>query len=331
VAKLKERPLDYIPLHLSIQAHKKTRRLKRMIGHQASVPVYWYVIELFLEIAKQYPDGLLGQLDPEDIADMAQWPGDPDLFLRGLISAEYLTETDDGLVMPTWGKYGGKVIERRVADRERKRKLRSEDDCPADNDVCPADNRVFQRTSSGQSRFPADIQDDCPADNRVFQRTSSGQSRFPADIQRKTRLSNGIPEESAHSKSKSKSKSKRKIKDMSVSDLSLKIQTYWGAYRQHHQRMSATLKSKDSRYSLVKKWLMNGYDVKTLIESMEGFHKSPFHLGENDRATPYLGLKTILRDEDQIEKGLEFYKNPPKRNGSAVKEPNYAWEAPVDE
>ncbi len=46
------------------------------------------------------------------------------------------------------------------------------------------------------------------------------------------------------------------------------------------------------------------YPPETLCSAISGFKKSEFHTGRNDRNTVYDGLPLLLRDADQIEKGV---------------------------
>lgn len=118
----KERPLDYVPVYASIRRHKKTRRLTRALGDFHG-KAYWYLIELFLELADEYPNGILPPgFEPEDIADICGWDGDADVFVEALTASGWLQhETDGSWSVINWEEYGGKVLRRRASERVRKR------------------------------------------------------------------------------------------------------------------------------------------------------------------------------------------------------------------
>lgn len=56
---------------------------------------------------------------------------------------------------------------------------------------------------------------------------------------------------------------------------------------------------------------LKGYTAADLCESISGFLNSTHHTGQNDRNAVYDGLQTLLRDSDQIDKGLRFAREPP--------------------
>lgn len=56
---------------------------------------------------------------------------------------------------------------------------------------------------------------------------------------------------------------------------------------------------------------LKGYSAAEVCESISGFLNSTHHTGQNDRNAVYDGLQTLLRDSDQIDKGLRFAREPP--------------------
>jgi len=46
--------------------------------------------------------------------------------------------------------------------------------------------------------------------------------------------------------------------------------------------------------------------------AIDGCHKTPHNLGDNDRNQKFLGLELIMRSSDQVIRFLENAKNPPK-------------------
>lgn len=67
-------------------------------------------------------DGDLSNYTDEDIADAMCWDeGSPDMLTKALCEAGFLDKGNDGYHIHDWYGYAGKLIERREADRERKR------------------------------------------------------------------------------------------------------------------------------------------------------------------------------------------------------------------
>lgn len=60
------------------------------------------------------------------------------------------------------------------------------------------------------------------------------------------------------------------------------------------------------RRDLIDRRLAEGNTVEDLKASIEGYVKSPFHNGENDKRKKYLSLELMLRDAAHIEAGLDL-------------------------
>lgn len=120
--------LDMEPVHL--------------MGHIAS---FW------LWALDNVPDGELDAISPRMIARAAQWRGDPEGFLNALIEAEFIDKLDKGLVIHDWFDYAGKLVERRIAERERSRQRRASQRKKKSNDQQTTNKRpvVDQQTTVG--------------------------------------------------------------------------------------------------------------------------------------------------------------------------------------
>jgi hypothetical protein len=62
----------------------------------------------------------------------------------------------------------------------------------------------------------------------------------------------------------------------------------------------------DDRRSLIERRLAEGHAVEDLKAAIDGYAKSPWHNGENDRRKKYLNLELMLRDAEHIEQGLDL-------------------------
>ena len=72
--------------------HRKRKRLVRELGKGAEV----YLIDLWITVAIDCPEGVLIGWDEIDIADAAGWEGDPDIFVSALINTIWLEKNNDG-------------------------------------------------------------------------------------------------------------------------------------------------------------------------------------------------------------------------------------------
>jgi hypothetical protein len=93
------------------------------------------------------------------------------------------------------------------------------------------------------------------------------------------------------------------------------VDRVWQHYRVHHPKSPRELKSSRKEYRLIKQRLED-FDVETLQRSIDGYHRSPFHTGANDRGKRYLSLALILRDISHVQAGLEFAEPAGGGNGS---------------
>jgi len=84
-----------------------------------------HITSFWLWALDNVPDGELDGISPRMIARAAQWEGEPEDFMNALIEAGFIDKTDDGLIIHDWYDYAGKLVERRIAERERSRQRRA--------------------------------------------------------------------------------------------------------------------------------------------------------------------------------------------------------------
>ena len=114
----------WIELHQGVHRHRKTVKLARLLG-TARMAAVGHMSALWLWALDSAPEGDLSNLDPEDIAVGAEWEGEPETFVDAAVQAEFLDRSRGQLVIHDWHDYAGKLIDRRKADRERKRLRRN--------------------------------------------------------------------------------------------------------------------------------------------------------------------------------------------------------------
>lgn len=117
--------MAWIESNQELGRHPKMKKLARLlsISWPEAVGYLHYLWWWALDFAQ---DGDLTKYEAGDIADAVLWQRDPDDFVRALTEAGFLDETEDGgLVIHDWFDYAGRLIEKRVANRERMRKARA--------------------------------------------------------------------------------------------------------------------------------------------------------------------------------------------------------------
>lgn len=116
--------MAWIMSHQELGRHPKTKRLSRALG--ISVPATIGHLHLLWWWALDYAqDGCLGSYYADEIADAAMWEGEPEVFVKALVAAGFVDDTDDGLIIHDWYDYGGKVLEKREHNAEKQREWRS--------------------------------------------------------------------------------------------------------------------------------------------------------------------------------------------------------------
>lgn len=109
------------------------------------------MILIWLWALDNAPDGSLKNVRPRSLATAAQWKGDPDAFVEALKNAGLLDEAEDGsLYLHDWHEYGGKLTEKRIAERERSRERRRKTEGQPTGDQETTDGRPTDRPTDDQ-------------------------------------------------------------------------------------------------------------------------------------------------------------------------------------
>jgi hypothetical protein len=173
----------WIESHTSLADHPKTKRLCRVLKLKRRDAVgllhmlWWWALDY-------YPEGDLGAVSDEDIAEAVDWARDPSEVVAALTLAGFL---DEGRRLHDWDDYAGRLIERRAANAERKRQARASRQSPGrppdvrgTSQQCPV---LPDRTLTGPDRTGPDRTGPPPPTPPATER--EGLSSLPlADAQR---------------------------------------------------------------------------------------------------------------------------------------------------
>ena len=132
--------MAYVEAHAGLRDHLKTKKVARLLG-VPKVQVIGHMLCLWWWCQEYAQDGDLSGFDAADIADAAEWEGEPETFVNALLNcgakggAGFLhNDPDSGaLLINDWYQYGGKLFIRRTQSAERMRKMRN--NMSSDNDV----------------------------------------------------------------------------------------------------------------------------------------------------------------------------------------------------
>lgn len=110
--------MAWIELHQNLPAHRKVKKLKRLLKIKTPQAV-GHLAMLWLWAVDNTPDGDLSALDPEDIAEACEWPKDAEQFVQALTEAGFV---DPDAKLHDWSDYAGMLLDRRENQREQNRK-----------------------------------------------------------------------------------------------------------------------------------------------------------------------------------------------------------------
>ena len=186
--------MAYVEAHASLKSHPKTKKAARlldipktqMIGHLLCL---WWWCQEYAE------DGDLTDHDIADIAEAAEWEGDPGEFIAALTdcglrgSAGFLRRDVDGsLTVNDWMEYGGKYNVKKAQSRERMRNKRQ-----ADNDV----TRNLRVTCADVTHIDKIREDKIREDRNSDELPTTEQPKQPADKPTPTKKQRAVTEPTA--------------------------------------------------------------------------------------------------------------------------------------
>lgn len=166
--------MAWIELHQSLIRHPKLSRLAREL-HIGRPQAIGHLCCLWLWTLDYAPDGRLSAFTSTEAAVGAEWTGKPEEFLQALKSAGWIDE--DGNIHD-WEKYGGKLLKKREADKNRKREAKNllpdESIHTYEEDSFPSE---FQRNSNGK-REDSEV-DKIRIDKKTLDKKKEKDSRSP--------------------------------------------------------------------------------------------------------------------------------------------------------
>ncbi len=125
--------MAYVEAHAGLRDHLKTKKVARLLGIP-KVQVIGHMLCLWWWCQEYAQDGDLSNFDAADIADAAEYEGDPQMFVDALLNcgakggAGFLRyDSDNALIINDWYQYGGKLFVQRAQSAERMRKKRERD------------------------------------------------------------------------------------------------------------------------------------------------------------------------------------------------------------
>jgi hypothetical protein len=94
-----------IRLAITFKGHRKRKRLQRTLGPGATD----YLLDLWITIATDRPEGVLTGWDEVDIADAAGWAGEPEQLVAALVDCGWLEKQNGHYQAHDWEEHQGWV------------------------------------------------------------------------------------------------------------------------------------------------------------------------------------------------------------------------------
>jgi hypothetical protein len=107
----------YVEAHAGLRDHLKTKKVARLLGIP-KVQVIGHMLCLWWWCQEYAQDGDLSGFDTADIAEAAEYEGDPQTFVDALLNCGvkggagflYIDVETDAMVVNDWFQYGGKLL-----------------------------------------------------------------------------------------------------------------------------------------------------------------------------------------------------------------------------
>ncbi len=167
--------MAWIEVHQSLPTHRKTRRLARelKLNGKDFPKAVGHLVMLWLWAIDNAPSGDLGSIDPYDVADAAEWSGDPEKFMDALKKSGFV---DEDMHIHDWDAYIGKLIDRREANAQRNREARAKKRAERITGASRSAARDSNERITGASR------DDTECASRAGDEQTTGASRDIATV-----------------------------------------------------------------------------------------------------------------------------------------------------
>ena len=264
----------------TFHSDRKVRKLARELAipepHAAG-----YVVTLWTWALLHAKDGDLSKFDVDDIEYGAKWDGSHGDFVHACGKVGLLDVGTDSISIHNWLERGGSY-----AESQRKR-LKSKGNIVADSNVqdFPGNSRKFQERP-GKSALEEKRREEKRIEENRSDQPLSKSTADAVDVDRAT---------------------DSKIARDDINEV-------WQHYRTHHPSAAKVLKSNRKEYRLIRERL-DDFSADELKRSIDGFHLSAFHCGDNQHGKRYLSLELMMRDISHVQAGLEYLAGNQKDNG----------------
>jgi hypothetical protein len=138
-----------IRISVSFKNHRKRKKLTRILGIGSDI----YLIDLWITVAMDCPEGILFGWDKNDIADSCNWNDDPKILVDALIECNFLEKDSDGnYSIHDWCEHQGWAC--KAKERSIKAKKAAEARWNQENANSNAQAMLIDANSNAQANAP---------------------------------------------------------------------------------------------------------------------------------------------------------------------------------
>lgn len=292
--------MDDFRVKIGFLDHPKTVKLRRRLGSTA--------VECFLRLweycsipGNDRTNGDLRGLSNEDIAIAAKWDGDEgdDAFVNALAEIGFLDKNGDGWTIHQWEEHNPYAAAHESRSKNAQKAIHArwvkEENYHQRTDWCTDDclltvyvEHTDRIRKDGESYTPT------PYTPSVTPQPSTD---YPQPITDPSTKSDALRAD---------------------------IIAVYAHYHTHRPDRDKIPNKKSEAWRRTRDRLKDGRTLEDLCLSIDGMFLSPYHLGENNTGEDICWLKNAMKAEN-IERFIEYAKNPPKTAGPKKSEAAACW------
>jgi hypothetical protein len=269
--------------------HPKFYRLADKLGVSV-ITARGHMATLWAWCLRHCPDGDLSNYSPREISAIGaqfvcsdtQKTQNTDDFVAACIHAKLIDQTETGLIIHGWTK---RAESWKSAERKRKERKKA--------------SRNVTRQMRDKTATVTEMSQPCPE-------MSHRPDQTRPDVPDQTRPD--VPDQTTHDQTTPNQTGLALIgfAERKTSPAHAVVLSVFDHYRQYHQQAHKKPSPKSKEWKAIAARLSEGYTGDDLIQAIDGMHKSPFHMGENDRGKRYDSLELCMRDGSKVQQFIEL-------------------------
>lgn len=289
--------MSWFRLMNNFAGHRKVKRLALYLGC-SRVEARGYLITLFCNVSQESPDGNLSDWLLGEVAEAADFEGDPKKLYDALYDAGWLTSGDNGDEINDWMEYAEgyvKAENARKAREGKKSKKKGENREYSQNTASPLENGLQSSRKQFVDAERRERRGEEIEDMRGEERSARrGEEKVVSASPPKKKLSKAQEE-------KRKSEHPKNAEAKIVAEY----------YRQSFPGSGTALKPGNEVFGNIRQRLVSGYSVEDLKDAVDGIKLDKWHVENNNTSPQY-----VFRNSEKVDKFIKLKRNPAQKQYS---------------